>query len=164
MNTVILGIAGVVVALAALGATLWQGYLLRRQLSHAEKVSHAQFYQNITVQWLEYDKIWLDRPHLWAYFHADKPAPGGEQAELMCMAATIANLAEICVNSEDVLGGYSGDWEKYFRFIYLHGPFFRQFWQQFSTLWPAAVGRMFATPVADLKPPTLPDGLENANG
>jgi hypothetical protein len=154
LNTVILGLAGVVVALAALGATLWQGYLLRRQLAHSEHVSSAQFYTNITVQWIEFDKFCIDRPHLWAYFHAGKPAPrdDGDHADLVGMAAAIANLAEICVNSKAVLGPYSGDWERYFRLVYLRGEFFRDFWDEYSNLWSDEVGRVFLTPIPGVDP------------
>jgi hypothetical protein len=74
------------------------------------------------------------------------------------MAAAIGNLAEICVNSQAVLGPYSGDWERYFRFVYLHGPFFRDFWQQYSMIWSEKVSRVFLTPVADLEPPAPVSG------
>jgi hypothetical protein len=141
-------------------AALWQGYLLRRQIANTQNVSSAQFYQNITVQWIEFDKFCIDRPHLWAYFHADKPAAddGGDHADLACMAAAIANLAEICVNSKAVLGPYSGDWERYFRFVYLHGPYFRDFWQEYRSLWSDEVGAVFLTPIADLELKAPADG------
>lgn len=168
MNAVVLSIAGTVVALAALGAALWQGHLLKRQIAHAEHVSNAQFYQNITVQWIEFDKFLIDRSHLWPYFHTDEPAPPGEpedRADLACMAAAMGNLAEICVNSKTVLGPYTGDWERYFRFVYLHGPYFRQFWAKYHSMWSAEVGAVFLTPIADLEVPapemdTLRDGLQ----
>jgi hypothetical protein len=154
---VALGAAGVVIALAAFGATFWQGYLLRRQVAQAEQISSAQFYQNITVQWIEFDKIFIDRPQLWAYFHADKPVPedGGDHADLVGMATVIANLAEMRVNCQAVLGSYSDEWERYFRFVYLHGPFFRDFWQQYSHLWSDEVGRVFLTEIPELEPSAL---------
>jgi hypothetical protein len=153
VNAVILGIAGIVIAMAALAAALWQGTLLRRQLTHASEVSSAQFYQNITVQWLEVNRVWLEHPRLWAYFHADEQPPDDDQAELMCMGATVANLAEICVNSKRVLGEYSGDWERYFRYVYLHSPFFQDFWRRHSVLWPGDVGRVFLSPIAEVELP-----------
>ncbi|MEU4689178.1 hypothetical protein [Actinoplanes sp. NPDC023714] len=160
MTSIIISVAGVLVALGALGTTLWQVILLRRQLQHAAQVSSAQFYQNITVQWLEFDKVWLDRPQLWAYFHGDKPPPEEElvKVELMCMSATLSNLAEISVVSEDVLGQYSGDWERYFRYVYVHSPFFRVFWEKYRSLWPKQVSDVFLTPIEDLEP--MPDAPE----
>jgi hypothetical protein len=124
-----IGAAGVLIALAALGGTFWQGHLLRRQLLQAEQISSAQFYQSITVQWIEFDKIFIDRPELWGYFHADRPAPadGSDHGDLVGMATAIANLAEMCINCQAVLGPLSGDWERYFRYVYLHSPFFRDF-------------------------------------
>ena len=73
------------------------------------------------------------------------------------MAAAIGNLAEICVNSKAVLGPYSGDWERYFRFTYLHGPYFRDFWQKYNSMWSAEVTAVFLTPIADLEPPAPTD-------
>ncbi|WP_305783952.1 hypothetical protein [Symbioplanes lichenis] len=149
MIAVMIGLAGVAVALAALGAALWQGTLLRRQLSHAGRVSNAQFYQTITVQWLEFDKFLIDRPRLWPYFHANLPVPEdeGEHAELLCMAAFMANMAEIGVNSKAMLGPLSGDWEKYFRFVYGNSPFFRYFWGRYKSMWSDEVDAVFTTPV-----------------
>ena len=75
------------------------------------------------------------------------------------MAATIANLAEICVNSRSVLGGYSGDWEKYFRFVYLQGPFFRDFWQKYRSLWSDEVSSVFLTPIDGVDPPKSAESI-----
>lgn len=155
MYATVLSVTGAAVALAALGAALWQGHLLRRQVGHAELVSSAQFYQNITVQWIEFDKFCIDRPHLWAYFHGDKPPPEHEKdhTELICMASAIANLAEICVNSKTVLGPYSGDWERYFHFVYVRGPFFRDFWRKYKVLWSEDVNKVFTMPIPGFDPP-----------
>ncbi|GIJ45010.1 hypothetical protein Val02_18960 [Virgisporangium aliadipatigenens] len=159
MSAVIISVAGVVVAVAALVAALWQGYLLRRQVAHAEQVSNAQFYQNITIQWIEFDKIFIERPHLWSYFHGGKPVieDGGDHADLISVATAIANLAEMCVNCQVVLGSYSGDWERYFRFVYLNSPFFREFWGKHSSMWSNAVDRAFVTPVSGIEPSTPPE-------
>ena len=66
------------------------------------------------------------------------------------MATAIANLAEMRTNCHAVLGPLSVDWERYFRYLYLHSPFFRDFWQQHSYMWSGKVDAVFLTLVPGL--------------
>jgi len=145
MSALQVSIVGLIVAVAAFGTTFWQGTLLRRQIAQSAKVSSAHFYQNITVQWLEFDKFLVERADLWPYFHADVPVPEDSKtcAELACTSVMIANMAELCVTSEDMLGEYSGDWESYFAYVYDHSPYFQTFWMQFGSMWSARVNQSF---------------------
>lgn len=86
--------------------------MLRRQIAQNANSISAHFYQNITARWLEFDKFLAERADLWPYFHADIPILDHEKTcvELACISVMMANMAEMCVTSEDVLGGYAGDW------------------------------------------------------
>ena len=145
MSAVQVSIVGLIVAVAAFGATFWQGTLLRRQIAQNDKINSAHFYQNITVQWIEFDKMLVERADLWPYFHADEPIPDDSRtcAELACMSVMIANMAELCVTSEDVLGDFSGDWDSYFAYVYEHSPYFQTFWMRYGSMWSPRVNQSF---------------------
>ncbi|GIE87073.1 hypothetical protein [Actinoplanes regularis] len=145
MSGLQVSVVGLIVAVAAFWATFWQGTLLRRQIAQNAKINSAHFYQNITVRWLEFDKFLVERADLWPYFHADLPVPDDSKtcAELACMSVMMANMAEMCVTSEDVLGEYAGDWDSYFAYVYEHSPYFQTFWMQYGSMWSARVNQSF---------------------
>ena len=79
MDNAWLGLAGIVVAVAAMCGTLWQGHLLRRQLAQTEQISRSQFYHDITLRFVELNRLFVERPELWKYFHAGCAAvPAGK--------------------------------------------------------------------------------------
>lgn len=140
-----LSLAGIVVALAALGGTLWQGYLLRKQLSQTEQISRSQFYYDIASRFVELNKIFIDRPELWKYFHASCAVPTDEagRATVNAVSAMIANLADVCYTNDRILSDLSSDWDRYFRHIYSNSPSFRKFWSENGRFWPDRISQSF---------------------
>lgn len=143
------GLAGLIVALAAMGGTLWQGHLLRRQLLQAEHVSRSQFYHDITMRFVELNRQFMDHPELLKYFHEGSAPPVDEQgrARVNALSAMVANLADLCCSHGHILGELSSEWDCYFKFIYVNSPAFRDFWDQSGQFWPERVNRSFAAPV-----------------
>jgi hypothetical protein len=110
-----LGLFGIFTAVAALLATLWQGYLLRCQLGHFVRVSRAQFLP------AGYDDVhtarsnFIEHPDLWAYFYDGRKEPRGtaQRAKVSAMARILANLAD-GLASETVNGDFDKHWNKYY--------------------------------------------------
>lgn len=136
-----------VIAISAMFATLWQGILLRRQVRHGENLSRSQLYQQIAQQFIRLDEFFVDHPDLRPYFYADKlpPTDGPGRERVLATAELIADVAESCVATDDVLGAtQAGGWDKYFRYVYNLSPALRQYWQELGHLYPDDVWRCFA--------------------
>lgn len=145
MDNAWLSLSGIVVAVAAMGGTLWQGHLLRRQLTQTEQISRSQFYHDIAARFVELNRLFVDRPELWKYFHAGCAAPTDEAGRAMVnsVSAMVANLADVCYTNDKILSDLFSDWDRYFRYIYSNSPSFREFWAQSGRFWPDRVNRTF---------------------
>lgn len=145
MSNAWLGLVGLIIALAAMGGTLWQGRLLRRQLLQAEQVSRSQFYHGITTRFIELNRQFMDHPELLKYFHEGSAPPTDEQcrARVDTLSAMVANLADLCCSHDRILGELSPEWNSYFKFIYANSPAFRCFWDESSRFWPERVNQCF---------------------
>jgi hypothetical protein len=146
MSAYTTAVLGIFTAVAALLATVWQGYLLRRQLGQFDQVSRAQFYQQITMMCIQRDQIFIENPDLWDYFYNNREPPQEkrQRARLSAMARILANLAD-GLASEKLRGNFDFDehWNKYYKFMYDHSPSFQDFWKEHGQFWPKATRRHF---------------------
>lgn len=136
----------VFVAVFAMLATLWQGVLLRRQVRHGENVSRSQLYQEIAQQFIQLDRIFVENPHLRPYFYRDQqqPSTGRDREQVIAAAELMADLAESCVATADVLGArQAGDWDQYFRHVFARSPALREYWTEYGYLYPQSVWDCF---------------------
>ena len=144
MSAELLGLSGIFTAVAALLATLWQGYLLRCQLGHFVRVSRAQFYQQVTMMCIQRDQTFIEHPDLWAYFYDGHKEPRGkaQRAKVSAMARILANLAD-GLASETVNGDFDKHWNKYYQYMYENSPAFQNFWKEHGQFWPEETRRRF---------------------
>jgi len=141
----LLGVLGIFTAVAALLATLWQGYLLRCQLDHFNRVSRAQFYQQVTMMCVQRDQTFIDNPDLWPYFYSTgrkEPRGKKQRARVFAMSRILANLAD-GLASETVTNDFDGHWNKYYQQMYDDSPSFRAFWKEHGQFWPEETRRRF---------------------
>ncbi len=97
MTALVLAIVGALVAAAAVGAAMWQGMLLRKQLENADRVRRASFYQGVMSLFIQLDFIFIEN-HSWRpYFYDNAPA-----SEEMLKQQTAA-LAEYIVVSQNMI-------------------------------------------------------------
>jgi hypothetical protein len=144
VSTNLLNALGVAIAIAALLATAWQGYLLRRQLAHADRVSRAQFYQQVTAMCIQRDQIFIEHPELWDYFYGSRKKPRSRKGRAKVYSASriMANLAD-GLASEAVAEDFDIHWNKYFLHMYDHSPSFQDFWKEYGSFWPERTRQRF---------------------
>jgi hypothetical protein len=144
MGGELLGLLGVFTAVAALAATVWQGYLLRLQLRYFDRVSRAQFYQQITTMCVQRDQIFIEHPDLWPYFYEGRKEPRSRRrrAKVFAMSRVLANLAN-GLASEKVRDDFDGHWNKYYQYMYENSPSFQRFWKEQGQFWPEETRRRF---------------------
>jgi hypothetical protein len=136
LTATIAAMAGAVATVAA----VWQVALIKRQLSTHEEVRRASFYKEITVLFLDFDKLLFENPEMRPYFASNKSVPTGiEGHRVMALAEYIVDLAETCVAAESALPELAGDWDDAFRSYYDASPALRQFWQDRGHLYPELV-------------------------
>jgi hypothetical protein len=144
MSSEFFAVLGIFIAVAALLATTWQGYLIRNQLSHFDRVSKAQFYQQITMMCIQRDQIFIEHPSLWAYFYNGRKRPRrkAEKARIAAMSRILANLAD-GLASERVDLDFDDHWNRYYQYMYDNSPSFRDFWKEHGGFWPEETRRRF---------------------
>lgn len=146
MSSDTLGLLGIFTAVAALLATVWQGYLLRSQFSHFNRVARAHFYQQITMMCIQRDQTFIEHPDLWAYFYNGRKGPRrkAQRARVFAMSRILANLAD-GLASENVDNEFDFDqhWNEYYQYMYDHSPSFRDFWKEHGHFWPEETRRRF---------------------
>ena len=144
MSVELLGLFGIFTAIAALMATIWQGHLLRLQLSHFNRVSRAQFYQQVTMMCVQRDQTFIENPDLWPYFYEGRKEPRSkkQQARVLAMARILANIAD-GLASETVEGDFDNHWNNYYQYMYENSPSFQKFWKEHGKFWPEETRRRF---------------------
>lgn len=147
--------AGVAIASLAAAFTAWQATLLRAQVKHLNEVNAATFYHSVSKATTEFDRTFVTYPELRAFFYANKRSDDPmQQQQLLALAATLADAAEICVAAEDFMPHLRGDWDDYFGHVYRNSPALRQYWAELGHLYPADVERAFIGP--SLRPKKWP--------
>jgi hypothetical protein len=145
MGVAVWNVLGVFIALLALSVTIWQGYLLRRQVSHTESLSRSQLYQQIVRQFVEMDAFFVDRPDIRQYLYDGQPMPREpkDRGRVLAAASMVVDLAESCTATESTLGRLSSDWDKYFTYLYAHSPALREYWAEHGRWYPERVWASF---------------------
>jgi hypothetical protein len=147
--------AGLLIALIAAGFGAWQASLLRVQLKYQNQVDAATFYQNVSRATTEFDRTFVTYPELRPYFYSNKDCDDHlRQHQLLGLAASVADAAEICVTAEVFMPNLRGDWDDYFGHLYRNSPALREYWDQFGHLYPPDVERTLLGP--PLRPKAWP--------
>ena len=149
MTALVLAIVGALVAAAAVGAAMWQGMLLRKQLENADRVRRASFYQGVMSLFIQLDFIFIEN-HSWRPYFYDNATASEEmlKQQTAALAEYIVDVAESCTAAEDALPELTGDWDDFFNYLYRNSPAIRQYWASFSHLYPSRVARALVGPSA----------------
>lgn len=146
----VIPVASAGVAALAVGAAMWQGLLLRRQLENNTLLARASFYRGVTKLFMELDRIFLENPEWRPYFYENKPIEGDVplKTRLLVLAEYIVDMSESCTAAEEALPELAGDWDDYFNFLYKNSPSMREYWEKFGHLYPSRVKRAIVGPSA----------------
>jgi hypothetical protein len=156
-----LTIASVFIATVAAAIALWQGFILRRQLSNDLFIRSASFHQSVANLLRELDLIFVSNPELRPYFYQNqKPSDPVVEQKTLALAEYIMDLVECYTAAEKadpVL--LRGDWDDYFNYLYKHSQPMRKYWEDFGHLYPADVKRAVIGPSA--RPKHWPEHMKH---
>ena len=152
MLALVVAIVGAIAATIATGASMWQGFILRKQLQNDFKVRRASFHQDVAGLFIQLDRIFVENPELRPYFY-DNQAPSDPRLrqQVLALSEYIVDLAESCTAAEIARPELIGDWDDYFNYLYQSSPALREYWESFGLLYPPHVTRAFVGPSASPK-------------
>jgi hypothetical protein len=156
MPALVLAIFAAACAAVATAAFAVQALLLRRQLVRDEEVRSAALYQQLAGSFMQLDLIFLDRPHLRAYFYDDRtPTEPLHHAEAISLAEYVTDMAESCLALEKVLPELTGDWDEFLGRLCRSSPALREYLADSGHLFPPEVLRVFTGTPRRPKAPAL---------
>jgi hypothetical protein len=97
-----------VVAIVTVFTLRWvlkQTRAMRRQNQLTTQVAHASLYQEISKTMIDIDRIFLDKPHLWPYFHEGKKTPQDNECkyrEAMSVAEIYLDFMDMCLRLGEI--------------------------------------------------------------
>jgi hypothetical protein len=146
----------IAIFIAAVAATiaLWQGFMLRRQLSNDLFIRTASYHQGVANLLRELDFIFVSNPKLRPYFYDNqKPSDPVVEQQTLALAEYIMDLVEYYTVAEKADPVFlHGDWDDYFNYLYRHSHAMRKYWADFGHLYPTDVKRAIIGPSARPKP------------
>jgi toxoflavin synthase len=147
-----LAIIGAFLATIATGVSMWQGFILRKQLQNDVSVRRASFHQDVANLFIQLDLIFVENPELRPCFYDNQtPSDPRISQQALALSEYIVDLAESCTAAEVARPELIGDWDDYFSYLYRSSPTLREYWADFGHLYPANVARAFVGPSASPK-------------
>lgn len=147
-----LAIFGAAIAAVAAAAALWQGLILRRQLSEDLLIRRASYHLSVANLLRELDIIFIRNPGMRPYFYLGiAPSDPLVEQKALALAEYIMDLVECCTVAEKVDPALVGDWDDYFNYLYTHSRVMQKYWNDFGHLYPPDVRRALLGPSAQPK-------------
>lgn len=140
----VLAVIGAFVATIATCASMWQGFILKKQLQNDVSVRRASFHQDVANLFIQLDLIFVENPELRPYFYDNKTSSDLRiSQQTLALSEYIVDLAESCTAAEIARPELTGDWDDYLSYLYRSSPALREYWADFGHLYPVSVARAF---------------------
>ena len=140
-----LTIIGLVVATLASSAAAGQFALLRHQTRHSANMAIATLYQEMSRQFIDFDKYFAAQPWLHPYFYSNRDIPKYESSRITVMmtAEMVCDLAELCFETNRLLRDLKTGLDNYFFSMYATSPAVRKVLADQEEYYPARLVKAF---------------------